>query len=86
VTVFDPVAALVPAAFVAVDVQEYVRPATFVPQEILWLLYEASPLAPRDAVHEYVRVGPPFDDTHDTCTEVRAWPPEDAPVTLTPRS
>jgi hypothetical protein len=33
-----------------------------------------------------VRVGPPFEETHETLTLVRACPPDAAPVTLTPRS
>ena len=61
-------------------------PATFVAHEVLWLLYAPSGVVPRLVVHEYVRVGPPFEDTHDTLTLVTSCPPMLAPVTLTPRS
>jgi hypothetical protein len=53
---------------------------------VLWLLYEPSGAEPRLVVHEYVRVGPPFDEVQVTLTLVTTCPPADAPVMLTPRS
>jgi hypothetical protein len=35
-------------------------------------------------VHEYERVGPPFEEVQVTLTLVTSCPPADAPVTLTP--
>ena len=80
-TALDPVAADVPAAFVAVAEHVYALPAYCVGQVYVWLLYDPSGVDPNDTVHVYESAGPPLDDMQDAYMLVRFCPPEFAPTT-----
>ena len=84
-TELDPVAADVPAGFVAVATHEYALPAYVVGQVYVWLLY--APSGPIPASHKpdenvTYRVAPPFDEVQVALTLVSPCPPPLEPPTM----